>query len=134
MIARAILVAAVLAAAPAGAETVDGSRFLIIDGDTVQFGRERIRLLDIDAPESFRSACEAELVAGLKAKERLRALLDGQDVTIDRDGRDRFGRTLARLFTEDGDVGEILINERLALRYLPGRRSERTAHWCGGSR
>ena len=50
------------------------------------------------------------------------------------DGRDRFGRTLARLFTEDGDVGEILINERLALRYLPGRRSERTAHWCGGSR
>ena len=134
MIARALLLAAVLAAAPAGAETVDGSRIVIIDGDTVQLGRERIRLLDIDAPESFRSACEAELVAGLKAKERLRALLDGQDVTIERDGRDRFGRTLARLFTEDGDVGEILLTERLALRYVPGRRAERVAHWCGGSR
>ncbi len=134
MIARALLLAAVLAAAPAGAETIDGSRIVIIDGDTVQIGGERIRLLDIDAPESFRSACEAELVAGLQAKERLRALLDGQDVTIERDGRDRFGRTLARLFTEDGDVGEILLSERLALRYVPGRRADRVDHWCGGSR
>lgn len=134
MIARAMLLAAFLAAAPAGAETVDGSRIVIIDGDTVHIAGERIRLLDIDAPESFRSACEAELVAGLKAKERLRALLDGQDVTIERDGRDRFGRTLARLRTPAGDVGMVLLRERLALRYVPGRRAERTAHWCGGSR
>jgi hypothetical protein len=52
-----------------------------VDGDTLALGpfgklRGRIRLLDIDAPESFRSRCEAELVLGLKAKERLHQLVD----------------------------------------------------------
>lgn len=129
----AVVLALALSMAPAHAETIDGSRMVIIDGDTVALpGGERIRLLDIDAPESFRSACEAELVAGLKAKERLAGLLRGQDVTIERGGRDVYRRTLARFFTEDGDVGEILLREGLALRYVPGRKAERTAHWCGG--
>lgn len=122
-------------ATAAAAETIPGSRIVIIDGDTVALpGGERLRLLDIDAPESFRSSCEAELVAGLKAKERLAQLLRGQDVTIERSGRDRFKRTLGRLFTEDGDIGEILLTERLALPYVPRRKAERDAHWCGGSR
>ena len=132
---RTFLIAALLAATPAAAETIPGARIVIIDGDTVALpGGERLRLLDIDAPESFRSSCEAELVAGLKAKERLRQLLRDQDVTIERSGRDRFKRTLGRLFTEDGDVGEILLTERLALPYVPGRKAERDAHWCGGRR
>jgi endonuclease YncB( thermonuclease family) len=132
---RTILAAALAFATPAAAETVDGSRIVIVDGDTISLpGGERIRLLDIDAPESFRSACEAELVAGLKAKERVRALLTGQEVTIERNGRDRYRRTLGRLFTEDGDIGEILLSERLALPYVPGRKAEREAHWCGAKR
>lgn len=131
----ALALALVLACVPARAETVDGSRIVIVDGDTVALpGGERIRLLDIDAPESFRSACEAELVAGLKAKERLRALVAGRAVTVERDGTDRYRRTLARLRTAQGDVGQILLREGLALRYVPGRRAERTAHWCGGRR
>ena len=48
---------------------------IIIDADTIKIGGERIRLVDIDAPESFRSRCEAELVLALAAKERLRELL-----------------------------------------------------------
>jgi hypothetical protein len=60
-------------ALPAFAETFDGRRAVIIDGDTIALGTERIRLLNIDAPESFRSRCERELVMGLKAKERLAA-------------------------------------------------------------
>ena len=131
----AIALALALSMTSVHAETIDGSRIVIIDGDTVALpGGERIRLLDIDAPESFRSACEAELVAGLKAKERLAGLLRGQDVTIERGGRDVYRRTLARLFTEDGDVGEILLLEGLALPYVPGRKAQRTARWCGGQR
>lgn len=132
---RILLVAMLALAMPAGAETIDGSRIVIVDGDTVALpGGERIRLLDIDAPESYRSECEAELVAGLKAKERLRSLLDGQPVTIERAGKDVFSRTLAHLRTPAGDVGEVLLRERLALRYVPGRKAERTAHWCGARR
>jgi micrococcal nuclease len=132
---RAIVLALLVLALPAGAETIDGSRIIAVDGDTVALpGGERIRLLDVDAPESFQSACEAELVAGLKAKERLRSLLDGQPVTIERDGKDVFRRTLAHLRTPAGDVGAVLLRERLALRYVPGRKAERTAYWCGGRR
>lgn len=131
----AIVLALLMLAVPAGAETIDGSRIIVVDGDTVALpGGERIRLLDIDAPESFQSACEAELVAGLKAKERLRSLLDSQPVTVERAGRDVFTRTLAHLRTPAGDVAAVLLRERLALRYVPGRKAERTAYWCGGRR
>lgn len=122
----------------AKAETVDGRRFVIIDGDTVALGRERIRILNIDAPESFRPRCEAELVAGLRAKERLALLLRAGPVTIDRceaSGRceDSYGRTLARLSGSGRDVGQVLVAERLALPWRPGSEAwaQRQAHWCG---
>lgn len=138
MRAALILLAALLAGA-ASAETVDGARFVIIDGDTVSFDGERIRILNIDAPESFRSRCEAELIVGLRAKERLAALLRSGRVTIDRCEpgtnrcRDRYGRTLARLRAGGRDVGEVLISERLALPWRAGAeaRAERLGAWCG---
>lgn len=129
----AIALVLALSMAPAHAETIDGSRIVIIDGDTVALpGGERLRLVEIDAPESYRSACEAELVAGLKAKERLRSLIAGQPISIERHGPDVYRRTLARLSSPQGDVGAVLLAEGLALRYVPGRKAKRTAHWCGG--
>lgn len=122
-------------------------RLHVIDGDTVwHYGcargegckPEKIRLLDIDAPESFRATCEGELVAGLRAKARLVELLAARPVRIERCDEhgdrceDRFGRTLARLHTPAGEVGSILMREGLALKYEPGRKAERTARWCGG--
>jgi endonuclease YncB( thermonuclease family) len=61
-------------------ETVDGASIIIIDGDTVGLpSRERIRILEIDTPETFDSRCENELILGLKAKERLAELLRSGD-------------------------------------------------------
>lgn len=120
-------------------EEVAGARIVIIDGDTVAIGAERIRILNIDAPESFRSRCMAELVAGLDAKERLAELLRPGPVSIDRceaSGRckDAYGRTLARLSVAGRDVGEVLVAEGRALPWKPGKaaREARLAHWCGG--
>lgn len=118
----------------------------VIDGDTLwhypcQKGEgckpEKIRLLDIDAPESFRSACEAELIAGLRAKARVHELLAGQPITIERCDQhgdrcqDRFGRTLARIHIPAGELGALLLKDGLALPYVPGKKTERTAKWCG---
>jgi endonuclease YncB( thermonuclease family) len=66
-----LVVLAVLGPSPALAETFDGGRAVIIDGDTFALGSERVRVLNIDAPETRGSRCERELVLGLKAKERL---------------------------------------------------------------
>jgi endonuclease YncB( thermonuclease family) len=62
-----LLIALVLFAGGAAAETYDGRQAVIIDGDTIALGSERIRILNIDAPESFRSRCERELAPRRRA-------------------------------------------------------------------
>lgn len=92
----------------------------VVDGDTVWIEREKIRLLDIDAPE-MKGECPAERAMAVRARDRLVTLLRERDFTIERDGTDRYGRTLARL----GGVGEQLVREGLARRWGDRRG------WCG---
>lgn len=113
------------------------SRVVIIDGDTVDIAGERIRILNIDAPETRGARCERELVLGLRAKERLSKLLRASQVSIQRcesSGRctDGYGRTLARLRTAEGDVGAVLIAEGLALPWAAGAaaKEQRIMTWC----
>jgi micrococcal nuclease len=139
---RSVLAAMLaLAIGPAASETLDG-RVIAIDGDTIWHyapGKrtpEKIRLLDIDTPETRGAKCEAERIAGYRAKARLLELLQARPITIERCDthgdrcEDRFGRTLARLSTPVGDVGARLMLERLALPYAPGEKAARTATWC----
>ena len=124
---------AVLVPVPAIAETFDGRRAIITDGDTIALGSERVRILNIDAPETRGSRCERELVLGLKAKERLAVLLRAGVVDVDRDGQDRYRRTLARLSVGGRDVGTVLVREGLALPWQrgPEAKEARLRHWCG---
>ncbi len=132
---RAVLlfVLAALGPSPALAETFNGGRAVIIDGDTFALGSERVRILNIDAPETRGSRCERELVLGLKAKERLADLLRAESVDIIRDGEDRYRRTLARVSVGGLDVGSILVGEGLALPWRDGpeAREARLRYWCG---
>jgi endonuclease YncB( thermonuclease family) len=115
------------------AETVDGRGIVIIDGDTIDVRGERIRILNIDAPESFRSRCEAELKLALRTEERLGQLLRSGPVEVGREGQDRYRRSLAMLSVREGDVGRILVRERLALPWKDGRedKERRLKVWCG---
>lgn len=131
---KRILLAGILAltAFPAGAETVDGTLIRVIDGDTVELAGERIRLVEPDAPEISKPRCNTELAKGLLASGRLRQLLQGQ-VTIERSGRtDRYGRTLASLVAQKGNVALVLIQEGLAIPCESGREAyrRREVHWC----
>ncbi|QIG49463.1 hypothetical protein G5V57_18120 [Nordella sp. HKS 07] len=124
-----------MAEAPSSKTSVPSaaSNIVIIDGDTIAIGRERIRILSIDTPETFHSRCENELVLGLKAKQRLRELLNRGEVRIERDGEDRYRRTLAKVFVGDIDIGETLVREGFAQRYKPGSAAklQRLQTWCG---
>jgi micrococcal nuclease len=95
----------------------------VVDGDTVWVAREKIRLLDIDAPE-MEGKCPAERALAVRSRDRLIVLLSGREVTIAREGLDKYGRTLARL----GDLGEVLVREGLARRWGDRRG------WCKGER
>jgi endonuclease YncB( thermonuclease family) len=118
---------------PALAETFDGRRAVIIDGDTFALGSERVRILNIDAPETRGSGCDREFVLGLRAKERLAGLLRTRSVAIARDGEDRYHRTLARVSVGGLDVGSILLGEGLALPWQDGPDAQETRlrYWCG---
>lgn len=99
---------------------------IVIDGDTIRLGAERIRLLNIDAPE-LHGECAAESLLALAAKDRLAALISVDSPEIERRGKDRFGRTLALIRVKGADAGELLILAHLAVPWA-GRQHD----WCRG--
>lgn len=99
----------------------------VIDGDTFVWRGERIRIADIDTPETHPPRCAREAALGARATARLEGLLEGpfRLARIDRD-TDRYGRKLRIVILADGrSVGDVLIAEGLARRYAGGRRP-----WC----
>ena len=102
----------------------------VIDGDTIDFRGQRIRMIDYDAPEIGEPKCDSERALGHRAKNRLVEILNSGTVEIRMSGTrdvDRFGRKL-RLVTVNGrSVGDTLIAEGLAWPW-EGRRHA----WCTG--
>ena len=103
--------------------------WLVLDGDTLKLGEERIRLRDIDAAEIHHAQCEAERRLGVLTKLRLEQLLQSGPPEIRRapppDQTDRYRRTLAQVFVNGEDVACILIREGYT-RPWRGRRED----WC----
>ena len=117
---------------PAGGRqptTVSHALVRVVDGDTFDQGGVRIRIANIDTPETHPSRCAREAELGEQATRRLEALLAAgpfELIAIDRD-EDRYGRKLRRVVRGDTALGEVLIREGLARAYEGGPR----AGWCG---
>ena len=119
----AAVVLSLLLAFPAAAEICR-----VVDGHTLRCGagfKERVRISGIDAPELFTPKCRAEKRRAERAKVRLDELVDGRDLLLRREGRDRFGHTLATIYAGGTDVGAALVYEGLA-RWWEGRQEP----WC----
>jgi endonuclease YncB( thermonuclease family) len=86
------------ACAPAPEPVPLAARCSVTDGDTIRCGDERIRLLAIDAPElpghcrAGRACAPGDPFAATRALE---AAIAFHRLTVQRFGRDRYGRTLA---------------------------------------
>ena len=105
-----------------------GGTNCVVDGDTFYIGGEKVRIAEIDAPETHDYRCASELALGDRATEKLQALLNSGAVTmtsIDRD-RDVYGRLLRNVSVNGQDVGDALISAGVARAYAGGRRP-----WCG---
>jgi endonuclease YncB( thermonuclease family) len=88
----------------------------VLDGDTLRYRGETIRLADIDAPEVFSYDCAAEKALGERATRRLQELVNAGPFAINRYYRDAdaYGRSL-RILTRDGQsIGKMLVGEGLA--------------------
>lgn len=102
-------------------------RNCVVDGDTFYFGSDKIRLADIDAPETHPPRCALEADLGDRATTRLSELLSAGSfelVRFDRD-TDRYGRKLRIALRGGQSLGDRLVSEGLA-RTWTGKRQP----WC----
>jgi endonuclease YncB( thermonuclease family) len=99
----------------ASADTIAG-RATVIDGDTLEIHGERIRILDIDAPES-RQTCNALSGSGWKcgqwAANKLAEWIGQLTVTCETTRKDRYGRWLARCDVAGVNVANLAGRPRL---------------------
>ena len=95
----------------------------VVDGDTFRYRGETIRVSDIDAPEIRDYRCAAEAALGGQATERLLSLLNAGSSRLEASGRhrDRYGRKLSKVMRDGGSLGDVLIDEGLARRWVGGR-------------
>ena len=100
----------------------------VVDGDTIHWSGQIIRLADIDTPEIGGFKCQSELALGTRATNRLRVLLNAAPVALvlagNRDA-DRYGRKLRLVVDGTRSLGAMLVAEGLA------RPWDGTRHgWC----
>ena len=87
--------------------TLESWQTQAIDGDTIRYGAERIRLRGLNAPQ-------LKDPGGQEALERLRQLLREGPIRIVPYGQDIYGRTIADVFVNSQNVAEFLAQEGYA--------------------
>lgn len=88
-------------------EVQDGDTITVLDAQNQQ---HKIRLSDIDAPEKKQGF-------GEKAKQHLSWLVFQKQVTVVEKEKDRYGRTIGRVFIDGRDVNEDMVFQGLATHY-----------------
>jgi endonuclease YncB( thermonuclease family) len=129
-------------ASMANASPLDPGQVEVLDGDTIRVAGETFRLVGFDAPETYRARCLSEREVGNRATFRLRQLVAGGGLDLERvmcscatgtEGTRRcnYGRSCGTLRARGQDVGAMLISEGLARAYVCGRTScPSRESWC----
>lgn len=106
-------------------EGFDAKVLRIVDGDTIVVrsddgARLRIRLINIDTPESHYKGSGQEPWAGMATRRLMRLAPVGSRVRIRTPARplDVYGRTLGLVFRGETNINLKLVREGLALPYL----------------
>jgi endonuclease YncB( thermonuclease family) len=105
-------------------------RFQIVDGDTVRFGSQLVRLFGIDAPEKGQTCDDGQWQPGPLAKQALADFIAGRPVScrqVDYDQRNN--RPVAQCYAGDDDLQAMMVLagwawafSRYSDRYAPEER------------
>ena len=101
----------------------------VVDGDTIWYKGEKIRIADLDTPEVSKPGCANEAMMGRRATLRLQALLNAGPFSLEPnpEGRseDTYGRSLMLVTRGGASLGAVLVDEGLAEQWGGPRRD-----WC----
>ena len=105
----------------------------MVDGDTIRHHRDKIRLADINAPETSDPGCPYEGQPGAQATARLTELLNKAPFAVAPNpangfgghDEDRYARKLRALTRGGESLGATLVAEGLAEEWQRYRRE-----WC----
>ncbi|MEE9909637.1 thermonuclease family protein [Brucella intermedia] len=111
----------------------------VIDGDTVILGKIHIRLKGIDAPEMQQQCIRAgtSYDCGREARNLLRSRIGKSSIRCETEGRDQYGRELARCYLGETDLNGWMVEQGWAVSYGDYQREERDARrgqrgiWAG---
>jgi endonuclease YncB( thermonuclease family) len=133
----AVGLACVTASAAKG-EPIKPSQIFVVSGDTIEVYNRRpaVALVGFKAPERrpARAQCAAERALGSKATQRVRELVSGGGLDYQAQkcacapgtqgtSRCNLGRTCGILTVKGRDLGQILIDEKLAVPFVCGETS-----------
>ena len=110
----------------------------VYDGDTFKVDIEgypeivgkgiSVRVNGIDTPE-IKGKCDAEKKLAIKAKQLTeRLLFNAKRVVLKEIKRGKYFRIVANVDIDDQDLGEVLIQEGVAVPYWGGKKAYT---WCG---
>lgn len=96
----------------------------VVDGDTFWHAGAKIRIADINTPETSRPGCADEARLGARAALRLTQLLNAGPFALEQQGRgtDRYGRQLRTVTRGGASLGAVLVAEGLAETWTGRRR------------
>jgi endonuclease YncB( thermonuclease family) len=105
--------------ASAGADNPIIGQASVIDGDTIEIHKTRIRLHGIDAPESGQTCLVDGKVfrCGQRSASALADKIGSQTVTCDQNGTDKYGRVVAVCSAGGEDLNAWMVAEGQALAY-----------------
>jgi endonuclease YncB( thermonuclease family) len=116
-----LLVLSLATCAPA-AEPLTGKVTRVTDGDTIRVLIDRreviVRLAGIDAPEAGQAY-------GARAKQALGELVNQKTVRVELEGKDRYGRSIGRVFLEDSSINDKMVELGWAWQYRKYDKSSR---------
>ncbi len=98
------LVFVFLSAKVIGDEILRGKCERVLDGDTIEINKKRIRLWGIDAPEVSQKSFEGKEI-GLISKAFLSQLIEGKEIKVVITHRGYYGRMIGKIY-----VGKKFIN------------------------
>ncbi|XDA97542.1 thermonuclease family protein [Sulfitobacter sp. LCG007] len=116
---RLLCLALFCLATPLSADTIVGT-IRVIDGDTIDIGKTRIRIFGIDAPETDQQCADGQGAiweCGAWVNAQVRARFEGRRAACTPLERDRYGRLVARCRVSGEDMGERIVSEGLAFAY-----------------